>query len=79
MRCCANILRLIMKEGLKVIDDSIYRVRSAVRYVRSSNSRTTKFKTAAHEEKIESKRCVHLDVETRWNSTYFMLDCALIF
>ena len=79
MRCGAHILSLIVKEGLKVIDDSIYRVRSAVRYVRSSNSRTTRFQTAAHEEKIESKRCVHLDVETRWNSTYFMLDCALIF
>ena len=79
MRCCAHILSLIVKEGLKVIDDSIYRVRSAVRYVRSSNSRTTRFQTAAHEEKIESKRCVHLDVETRWNSTYFMLDCDLIF
>ncbi|CAN0876613.1 Putative AC transposase [Linum grandiflorum] len=79
MRCCAHILSLIVKEGLKVVDDSIYRVRSAVKYVRSSNSRIRRFQIAAREEKIESKRTVCGDVETRWNSTYFMLDCALIF
>ncbi|XP_031251216.1 zinc finger BED domain-containing protein RICESLEEPER 1-like [Pistacia vera] len=36
MRCCAHILSLTVKEGLKDMEDSIFRIRSTVRYVRSS-------------------------------------------
>jgi hypothetical protein len=35
MRCCAHILNLIVIEGLKEVDDSLVRVRSAVKYVKS--------------------------------------------
>ncbi|CAL1389175.1 unnamed protein product [Linum trigynum] len=38
-----------------------------------------KFKTCAHEEKLETKKLVCLDVETRWNSTFLMLESALVF
>ena len=31
------------------------------------------------EEKLNTKRLVCLDVETRWNSTYLMLDSAITF
>ncbi|CAN1782777.1 Putative AC transposase [Linum perenne] len=79
MRCCAHILCLIVKDGMKEVDDSIYRVRSAVRFVRSSTSRLQRFKACVHEEKLDSKKLVCLDVETRWNSTYLMLQSALAF
>ncbi|KAI3412438.1 Diacylglycerol kinase (DAG kinase) [Psidium guajava] len=79
MRCCAHILSLIVRDGLKDMNDSIVRIRSAVRYVRSSPGRLRRFKDCIEFENIESKSLVCLDVETRWNSTYMMLEAALKF
>lgn len=79
VRCCAHIFSLIVREGLKDIDDSIVRIRSAVRYVRSSPSRLQRFKECILLENIDSNNLVCLDVETRWNSTYLMLEVALKF
>ncbi|GJX18977.1 zinc finger BED domain-containing protein RICESLEEPER 2-like protein [Tanacetum coccineum] len=53
MRCCAHILSLVVKEGLKEVDDSVIR--------------------------ISCQSLVCLDVETRWNSTYLMLESAIKF
>ncbi|KAF7137434.1 hypothetical protein RHSIM_Rhsim07G0172000 [Rhododendron simsii] len=39
VRCCAHILNLVVREGLKDVDVSIARVRNIVRYVRSSPQR----------------------------------------
>jgi hypothetical protein len=36
VRCCAHILNLIVSEGLKEVDESIMKVRSVVKYVKSS-------------------------------------------
>lgn len=79
MRCCAHILNLIVGDGLKELNDSISSIRNAVRYVRSSPSRLKRFKEACEEVNIESKALLCLDVVTRWNSTYMMLDAALKF
>ncbi|XP_027932002.1 zinc finger BED domain-containing protein RICESLEEPER 2-like [Vigna unguiculata] len=76
MRCCAHILNLIVSSGLKEIDNSILRIRAAVKYIRSSPSRFMKFKECVESQKIEYKGHICLDVETRWNSTYLMLDVA---
>ncbi|KAA0057144.1 zinc finger BED domain-containing protein RICESLEEPER 2-like [Cucumis melo var. makuwa] len=59
--------------------DSIASVRNVVRYVTSSPKKVTKFKTYVEEEKIDCKALVCLDVPTRWNSTYLMLEHALEF
>lgn len=79
MRCCAHILNLIVRAGLEYQSDSIYRIRNAIRYVRSSPSRLDAFKKCASAVKIESKSLLCLDIETRWNSTYKMLMTALKF
>ena len=79
VRCCAHIVNLIVNEGLKDLHDSIAAVRNAVRYVRSSPARLLKFKSCVEREKIEYKGLVCLDVPTRWNSTYMMLDAAIKF
>jgi hypothetical protein len=76
MRCCAHILNLVVKDGLKDIDDSVSRIRHAVWYARSSALRLDAFK-ACIDESLEYKGSVCLDVETRWNSTYLMLVAAL--
>ncbi|KAL6544154.1 hypothetical protein OROGR_010651 [Orobanche gracilis] len=79
MRCCAHILNLIVKAGLKFQSDSIHRIRNAIRYVRSSPTRLDAFKKCVAAVKIECKSLLCLDIETRWNSTYKMLEIALKF
>ncbi|XP_025681395.1 zinc finger BED domain-containing protein RICESLEEPER 1-like [Arachis hypogaea] len=76
VRCCAHVLNLIVNEGIKEQQTSIESIRNAVRYVRSSPQRTKKFKDYIEAELIESKSLVCLDVPTRWNSTYLMLEHA---
>ncbi|XP_025661395.1 zinc finger BED domain-containing protein RICESLEEPER 2-like [Arachis hypogaea] len=76
MRCCAHVLNLIVNDGIKEQHASIESIRNAVRYVRSSPQRIKKFKECIEAELIESKSLVCLDVPTRWNSTYLMLEHA---
>ncbi|KAF7150091.1 hypothetical protein RHSIM_Rhsim02G0147200 [Rhododendron simsii] len=78
-RCCAHILNLIVAEGLKDTSESILRVRDVVRYVKSSPQRMETFNKYMEKEKIKSQQTVCLDVCTRWNSTYLMLEVAIKF
>nr|KYP41823.1 hypothetical protein KK1_036788 [Cajanus cajan] len=55
MRCCAHILSLIMKDGLKEIKDSILKIRNAVKYVKSSLARFSRFKACVEQEGISYK------------------------
>jgi len=73
------ILNLVGKDGLKDLDPSIIKVCATVRFVRSSLARLQTFKGCVEEEDIESKNLVYLDIETRWNSIYLMLDFAFKF
>ncbi|KAF7152365.1 hypothetical protein RHSIM_Rhsim01G0167900 [Rhododendron simsii] len=77
VRCSAHILNLIVREGLQEIDVPIARVRNMVRYVRSSPSRMAEFWSCVEKEKIVCRLKPCLDVSTRWNYTYFMLERAL--
>lgn len=72
----AHILNLTVTDGLKEIDSSINRIRAACKFVRSSPARLATFKRCAKEASISCEVSVSLDVSTRWNSTYLMLDVA---
>ena len=76
MRCCAYILNLIVREGLKEIDASIAKVLEAMRYVKSSPNRSQTFRSFMERVGMESKSLLSLDVPARWNSTYIMLGIA---
>ncbi|KAI5414817.1 hypothetical protein KIW84_040325 [Lathyrus oleraceus] len=76
MRCCAHILNLIVNDGLKEQDSSVSSIRNAVRFVRSSPQRALKFKECVEFSRITCRKHLCLDVSTRWNSTYMMLDAA---
>jgi hypothetical protein len=76
VRCCAHILNLIVSDGLKEVDESIVKVRSIVKYVKSSPQRFENFKYCMEREKIAFKDLLCLDVPTRWNSTFKMLEGA---
>ena len=79
MRCIAHILNLVVNEGLKESGMSVKRVREAVRYVKNSPARLHKFREFAYLLGVESKCSLSLDVPTRWNSTYVMLQTACLF
>ncbi|KAK9091066.1 hypothetical protein Sjap_024243 [Stephania japonica] len=79
VRCVAHILNLVVKEGLEELDSSIEKIRYFVRYVRSSSARSLTFKTYVEQEKLNTNGGICLDVSTRWNSTFLMLDAALTY
>ncbi|KAF7807266.1 zinc finger BED domain-containing protein RICESLEEPER 2-like [Senna tora] len=79
VRCCGHILNLVVNNGLKDLHNSIFAIRNVVRYVRSSPERLQRFKDLVQKEKIDCKALVCLDIVTRWNSTYLMLEHALKF
>ena len=74
VRCSTHILNLVVQDGLKEHNESVIKIRNAVRYVRSSPARLDAFKKCVEHVKISNKSLFCLDVETRWNSTYLMLD-----
>lgn len=76
VRCSAHILNLIVREGLVEMDETIVKVRKSVKYVRSSPQRQNTFKLCAEKEKVEVQNQLCLDVPTRWNYTYIMLEKA---
>ncbi|KAL6574742.1 hypothetical protein OROMI_012027 [Orobanche minor] len=77
VRCYAHTVNLVVKAGLKEMEKSIAAIRNAIRFVRSSAARTEAFKKCVEKDKIECKKICILDVPTRWNSTYMMLEIAL--
>ncbi|KAK3211840.1 hypothetical protein Dsin_016546 [Dipteronia sinensis] len=79
MRCCAHILNLVVRDGLKVITDGIEKIRDSVCFWTASSKRIEAFEYAANQLKIKYAKKLVLDCPTRWNSTYFMLSVALIY
>ncbi|KAI5318808.1 hypothetical protein L3X38_038516 [Prunus dulcis] len=79
IRCCAHIVNLIVRDGLKKLEKKILYIRNAVKYIRSSPKRLEDFKSCVKKEQIECKGLVVLDVSAWWNSTYMMLEAALKF
>ncbi|XP_050207600.1 zinc finger BED domain-containing protein RICESLEEPER 2-like [Mercurialis annua] len=68
----------MVQEGVKVAQSSIDKIRESVKYVRASNARRVKFAECILQCSL-SCRQVRQDVPTRWNSTYLMIESALLF
>ncbi|KAI5663970.1 hypothetical protein M9H77_23293 [Catharanthus roseus] len=77
VRCSAHILNLIVQDGLAVLGDVILKIRKTCKYLKKSTYASQKFEYALQQCKLKSKKKVALDVQTRWNSTYLMLESAL--
>ncbi|KAJ9557040.1 hypothetical protein OSB04_011654 [Centaurea solstitialis] len=77
IRCMTHILNLIVKDGLKENSYHVECVQKAVRYVRHSTQRITKFKKCMKECGVESKKFLCGDCPTRWNSTHDLLKIAV--
>ncbi|KAG5521724.1 hypothetical protein RHGRI_034071 [Rhododendron griersonianum] len=79
MRCCAHILNLIVKDGLDVIKVGIEKIRDSVSYWTASQKREEKFEETVRQLNVGSTKKLGLDCATRWNSTFLMLQTALIY
>ena len=77
LRCACHIINLIVKDGLKELETGIAAIWNCAKYVRSSSQRLDKFREFAILEQCKANANVPLDVITRWNSTYLMLEAAL--
>ncbi|GKC97687.1 zinc finger BED domain-containing protein RICESLEEPER 2-like protein [Tanacetum coccineum] len=76
IRCVAHILNLVVQDGIRVIDKSIANIRYAVKWIKKSGNRIEKFKRCSEIAKCDIIKNLILDVPTRWNSTYNMLEVA---
>ncbi|KAK9671711.1 hypothetical protein RND81_12G049600 [Saponaria officinalis] len=79
IRCCAHILNLVVKDGLKVIDECVIKVREIVKYIDASEGRIIKFYHCANRCSLATTTKLWMDVATRWNSTYLMLKKAIFY
>ena len=76
VRYCAHIVNLIMCDDLKEINILVVKIQNSIRFVRSSPSRQLAFKKCVEKLHIKCKKSLCLDVATRWNSTYLMLEAS---
>lgn len=80
IRCSAHILNLIVQDGLKVVSDALHKIRQSVAYVRVTESRTLLFSECVRTVgDIDTTIGLRLDCVTRWNSTFIMLQSALVY
>ncbi|KAF3785208.1 Zinc finger BED domain-containing protein RICESLEEPER 3 [Nymphaea thermarum] len=79
IRCGAQIINLIVKDGMNDMDDTISKVRDSVKYIRGSPKRLHAFKECVKTMGLDEKNGLNYDVPTRWNSTLIMLRDALLF
>jgi hypothetical protein len=74
-RCSAHILNLAAKQGMEIVDEEILRVRKLMVKIKNSVLLCDDLRELCSMEKMEYLR-PEVDIETRWNSTYYML-CKL--
>lgn len=79
LSCFANMLNLIAKDGLEVIDDAVNRIRGSIGYWTEMQEKLAMFKKTACRLRIPCTVNMSLDCETRWDTTYSMLRTALTY
>ncbi|XP_026398769.1 zinc finger BED domain-containing protein RICESLEEPER 1-like [Papaver somniferum] len=71
---------LIVKEGLKKIDPAVLKISASVKSLKKSQVRKQKFLDIVDTLGMSGiKRGIRQDVNTRWNSTYLMLDSCILY
>ncbi|CAH9080019.1 unnamed protein product [Cuscuta epithymum] len=79
VRCCCHILNLIVQDGLSELNKEVVSIRNAIKFIKSSPARLENFRKFAVLEGFDKSANVGMDVCTRWNSTYNMLERGLKF
>ncbi|KAL0928761.1 hypothetical protein M5K25_000682 [Dendrobium thyrsiflorum] len=76
VRCCAHILNLMVKNGIKSIEFVVEKIRDTVSFLNASEGRLLRFADVVHQLHLPTRKLI-MDCATRWNSTYNMLTVAL--
>ncbi|XP_051200332.1 zinc finger BED domain-containing protein RICESLEEPER 2 isoform X1 [Lolium perenne] len=79
IRCAAHVLNLVVQDGLRTMKSVVDNIRENVKYIRSSQFRKEQFAKMVAKVGIKCKHQPSLDVSTRWNSTFQMLESTLPF
>lgn len=75
----AHIINFIVKNGLKMVVPLLDSIRKSCLYIGSLLSREQKWKVVLSQTTLNTiKKNVKLDVETKWDSTYLMLEKCII-
>ena len=67
MRCVTHILNLIVKEGMKVIEEWIKKIRDNVAYWTGTPKRVETFEMTARQLQVKCEKKLVLDCVIRWN------------
>ena len=78
VRCCAHIFNLLIKDGLSVIEDVIFKVQENIKYLAGLLSPLMMFSNVAKQLHLLSKKLI-LDCCAQWSATYDMLSTVLEF
>jgi hypothetical protein len=68
-----HVLNLAVNKGLSVISESVRKVRSLMSYIKNSQPVRDSLKSLCKVKGI-NYLAPELDVNTRWNSTFYMLE-----
>uniref|UniRef100_A0ACD6AK87 Uncharacterized protein n=1 Tax=Avena sativa TaxID=4498 RepID=A0ACD6AK87_AVESA len=79
VRCSTHVLNLVVQEGFDIIKVAVDLVRDVLKHVNSSGPRLQTFNLLPEMTGHKRKKGFKLDVPTRWNSTYTMIQEALEF
>jgi hypothetical protein len=71
-RCAAHVLNLGVKKGLERADSSIKKIHKMMSAIKNSTRLCDSLRAFCHLKSTKYLKPI-LDVETRWNSTYYML------
>jgi hypothetical protein len=71
-RCSAHILNLAAQQGIELIDGEVIKVREIMKKIKNSPRRCDRLKELCSVDNLQYYK-PQLDVETRWNSTYYMI------
>ncbi|XP_031276745.1 zinc finger BED domain-containing protein RICESLEEPER 2-like [Pistacia vera] len=63
-----------IQEGLKVSSIALHKIHESVKYVKGSEAKRIKFGELVKKIGVASSKGLRMDVPTRWNSTYLMLE-----
>ena len=75
---CAHILNLVVQEYLKVTKEALYKIRESIKYVKALEGRLRQFHKCVEEVHLDDiSSFLRLDVSTRWNATYMMLESVI--
>ncbi|KAM0063229.1 putative transcription factor/ chromatin remodeling BED-type(Zn) family [Helianthus debilis subsp. tardiflorus] len=77
IRCASHLVKSLLEDSMESIKNVIEKIRESVRFVKSSLATHGKFDEFAQQSGINTEKCLSLDNQMRWNSTYLMLESVL--